>query len=56
MKYAVIAEKVDLAIKHTDKPCIGEPCDLDAPCKRHARTVSLVERVFKKRRSHGSEG
>ena len=45
--YAETAHKVDLAMRHTDKPCIGEPCDLDAPCKRHARTVALVFRLTK---------
>ena len=37
---------VDIAMRHTDKPCIGEPCDLDAPCKRHSRTTRLVNRLF----------
>lgn len=41
------AHKVNIAMKHMDKPCIGEPCDVDAPCKRHKRTTTLVRRITK---------
>ena len=36
--------KVQLALRHQAKPCIGEPCDLDAPCRRHRRTGEVVLR------------
>ncbi len=43
-----LQQKVSLAMKHTDKACIGEPCDLDAPCKRHNRTASVVIRLARR--------
>ena len=41
-------KKVSLAIKHMDKSCIGEPCDLEAPCKRHNRTIEVVMRLARR--------
>lgn len=43
-RYADVARLVDIAMRHGAKPCIGDGCDLDAPCKRHDRTTSLVWR------------
>lgn len=48
--YARIDDEVRLAMRHTCKDCIGEPCDLDAICKRHARTAELVARVIRRTR------
>jgi len=38
-------EQVALAMRHSSKPCIPPECDLDSPCKRHARTAELVFRI-----------
>jgi hypothetical protein len=40
--------RVRLALRHTDKPCVGEPCDEFEPCKRHNRTHDLVMRATKR--------
>ena len=42
-----IQEKVDLAMIWMDKPCRGEPCDLDAPCDRHIKTEEILHRYIK---------
>lgn len=47
--YARTAAWVDIALRHSAKPCIGG-CDLDATCKRHARTTAIVWRYS---RRHG---
>ena len=46
-KYSYIANQVDLAMKHGDKPCIGNECDLDSPCTRHERTIDVVNRYMR---------
>jgi len=43
-----LQQKVNLAMKHTNKACIGEPCDLDAPCKRHSITIGVVQRLARR--------
>ena len=48
-KYAEIWNKVNIAHRHGSKPCIGDGCDLDAPCKRHDRTLEVVERYYRLR-------
>ncbi len=47
-RYAHIQRQVDLAMRHSDKPCIGEPCDDINTCPRHARTTALVLRVTRR--------
>lgn len=47
-KYAETARLVDIAMRHGAKPCTPEGCDLDSPCKRHARTTSLVWRYARR--------
>jgi hypothetical protein len=46
---ADVARRVSVAIRHGDRPCIGEACDLDAPCERHRRTVDVVARYMRLR-------
>jgi hypothetical protein len=41
-----IAILVNIAMKHQAKNCIKPECDLDAPCKRHARTSELAIRWY----------
>lgn len=52
--YARIARKVDLAMWHSHKPCIGDPCDLDYECKRHERTSAVVERIYRNEAPHSA--
>jgi hypothetical protein len=44
-----IATKVDLAMAHSDKPCLGDGCDGDTNCKRHEKTGALVLRLYRMR-------
>lgn len=46
-RYADVARLVDIAMRHGAKACIGG-CDLDAPCKRHARTTAIVWRYSRR--------
>lgn len=47
-KYAETARLVNLGMRHGAKPCIGDGCDLDAPCKRHRRSVEVVMRYSRR--------
>jgi hypothetical protein len=38
---------VNIAMKHQAKACIKPECDLNAPCKRHARTPELIIQFMK---------
>jgi hypothetical protein len=31
------------------KSCIGKPCDIDYVCKRHSKTIEIVNRLFRAR-------
>ena len=46
-RYRHIARRVNLAMKHSYKPCVGEPCDEGFACSRHARTIRVVERYIR---------
>lgn len=35
-------------VSERDRKCIGNDCDLGAPCKRHDRTYSLGLRLWKR--------
>jgi hypothetical protein len=37
----------DIAWTHGHRPCIGNDCDLDAPCDRHRRTTEVVMRLIR---------
>ena len=50
-RYGYIANQVDLAMKHGDKPCVGYDCDLDSPCTRHARTIDVVNRYIRMKKA-----
>ena len=52
MSYAKIAKQVDIAMRHSDKPCIGDMCDDMHTCKRHERTIDIVGR-FQRRFGQG---
>ena len=51
-KYAEYADKIDLLALHFAKPCLGDGCDYSTdlgadPCKRHDRTLEIVERYYR---------
>lgn len=35
-------------VAERDRPCVGNDCDLGAPCKRHARTIELGTRLWRR--------
>jgi len=49
--YANIQRKVNVAMKHDAKDCIGEPCDSQIPCIRHRRTAELVGRYLRRKKA-----
>lgn len=51
-KYAEGARWVTLARRHAEKPCLGDGCDLDGPCPRHARTPGVVDRLIRRGGGH----
>lgn len=53
--YGSTALKVDLAMAHTDRPCVGGECDSAAPCERHRRTAQVVERLTRAVRARGAD-
>jgi len=48
--YADIQRKVDVAMRHDAKDCIGEACDSQFPCIRHRRTAELVGRYLRRKK------
>ncbi len=48
-KYGEVANKIDLCMSHSSRPCLGNGCDLDDPCPRHSRTLEVVERLVRMR-------
>jgi len=48
--YANVQQKVDVAMKHGDKRCIGQMCDKDFSCTRHSRTTNLVFRYLRRKK------
>lgn len=53
--YALIQRQASIAIRHSNKPCIGEECcdsgDLSFTCIRHSRTPALVNRYLRRKKS-----
>jgi len=49
--YASIQRKVDIAMYHGAKDCIGWDCDEDITCIRHKRTADLVFRYLRIKKS-----
>lgn len=45
LTYAEKSDMFNLAMKHLEKPCIGDECDGEVNCKRHSRTLQLVIRI-----------
>lgn len=50
--YALVQFQVDVAMKHGDKLCIGEPCDSQFSCIRHRRTADLVFRYLRRKKAN----
>jgi len=46
-RYGEIAYKVDLAMKLSDRPCVGDGCDEDRTCARHRRIPGVVIRYLR---------
>lgn len=44
-----IARRVDVAMAHAARPCLGGECDEYDRCRRHARTAELAARVCRMR-------
>lgn len=47
-KYAETAAKIDLYMRVGDRPCRGGECDMDDPCPRHAKTLQIADRWWRR--------
>lgn len=46
--YATVARKTQIAMKLSNKPCVGKGCDdMNPTCKRHSNIPAIVNRYYK---------
>lgn len=46
-RYGHIADQVNVAMRHSNKPCVGDGRDEGSPCPRHERTIRVVDRYLR---------